>query len=131
MKKLEQLEPVFRAEVIEPNILQLKLANGKILHFYTTDHSDPPILPLRGYGQINLRGWDIPLGWAIDAEGRCWKDSAHGDTLHLCKTKELLRHIESEEQASHIRELAGLPLAEPSWMLKARAAGWRPPESKG
>jgi hypothetical protein len=86
-----------------------------------------PALPLRGNGLLWSTGWDIPTRWAIDAEGRCWMDNAHGHPLEVVDPKALIGDAEQESDKNHIRKLLGMEIPMPEWQRLAIAAGWTPP----
>lgn len=87
-----------------------------------------PVLPLRVHGEIQTRGWDIPTCYAIDANGKCWKDNGHGPNLLSCGVEEILGELETSEERSNIRRLLGMKEEMPQWMRWALAEGWTPPE---
>ena len=84
-------------------------------------------------GEIWHRGWDCPTKFGQDKTGLWWCNSAHGGELTLPSNAEYLilmaQEDGDEETAYAIAVQAGLKESyEPSWMTKARHAGWRPPE---
>lgn len=87
-----------------------------------------PKLPLIAHGEAWHTGWDISTKWAIDANKVCWKDGAHGGSMHVVSKEELIGEFEDERAQNSIRQHLELPLKEPSWMAAARAAGWTPPK---
>lgn len=95
---------------------------------FRADMGNFPKLPLRAYGEAWHTGWDIPTQWAIDANGTCWKDGAHGGAMHITTKEQLISEFESEQERNYVRKHMGLPEEEPSWMAAARAAGWTPPK---
>jgi hypothetical protein len=89
-----------------------------------------PVLPLRGHGEIWSVGWDIPVQWAIDANGRAWKDFAHGGAMTACTEQELLseaRIAECHQTLETLHALFGKKPPMPAWMRAALSAGWTPP----
>lgn len=89
-----------------------------------------PKLPLRAHGEAWHTGWDIPTHWAIDADGTCWMDNAHGGCMGVATQQEFLGNFENENERNSARSHLGLAEEEPSWMAAARAAGWTPPKTK-
>lgn len=85
-------------------------------------------LKLKAHGELWHTGWDIPTRWAISEDGRAWADDAHGDSLEVVEPEYLVSqgHDSGEATQNHLRKLLGLPVPEPAWMERARAAGWRP-----
>jgi|SRR3990172_5479955 len=115
----------------EPGIMvagECKL--GKLQFFIGHPVKKVPALPLKKIGELWHKGWDIPTRWAIDANGQCWMDSAHGGSLVPASQNALLSNAETEEDKNLIRRLLELSPEEPGWMKQARAAGWIPPDKK-
>ena len=88
--------------------------------------SDTPRQPLKLSGKQWHVGWDIPTKYAVDADGQCWRDYAHGGPLHRCSVHELMVELDYSERRE-VRLLLGLPAEDEPWMAEARAAGWTPP----
>lgn len=91
-----------------------------------------PALPLKVYRETLISGWDIPIRWAIDAEGACYGEySAHGSTMERSDPKELLSQLrinEDEAGEAMARKALGMKTAAPAWMKAAKSAGWTPPQ---
>jgi hypothetical protein len=90
-----------------------------------------PKLPLRASNRINHVGWDIPTCWAVDAEGRCFADNAHGHALVEVQPLQLLSFAYTENDLvaeTQIRQVLALKPRLPDWVIQARAAGWTPPK---
>ena len=87
-----------------------------------------PALPIKGHGEIEHMGWDIPTRWAIDSENICWMDGAHGGSLHPVSRKTLLSETDEYSDKKTISELLGVKFREPEWAVIARRNGWLPPE---
>jgi len=97
------------------------------IDFYIGDPPEViPALPLRGSGKLWHKGWDIPTRWAIDANGQCWMNDAHGGELCLKKPKMLLAEAKDQKDRNYIKDLFGMKLEEPEWMAVARTVGWSP-----
>lgn len=91
-----------------------------------------PALPLKVYRETPISGWDIPIRWAIDAEGACYGEySAHGSTMEKSDPKELLLQLRAnlDEVGENLaRRTLGLKIKAPAWMRAAKSAGWTPPQ---
>lgn len=102
--------------------------------FYVRSAEDAPTLPLRTVGEIKHRGWDIATEWAIDGAGTPWVGGGHGEDLIRWAVEDFLKLLQDEDfpegEINGIRVHLRLPPAEPSWMAKARAAGWGPLDPK-
>jgi hypothetical protein len=87
---------------------------------------------VRGYGEVRIRGWDIPMPWAIDDAGNAFADlSGHGSVMKPIKVDELLivmRSHDDEQGERDVRKALAMRPAAPSWMREARKAGWTPPK---
>lgn len=92
------------------------------------NHENVPALPLRERGAFRHEGWDIPTRWAIDANGVCWMDNAHGHPLGIVKPQILLGGCEREGERRRLQKVLGLPVDRPSWVKTALHYGWTPPE---
>jgi len=66
----------------------VKLPEGTELVFDCTTRKLQ--LPLRTHGEIQHRGWDIPTRYAVDADGACWANDAHGGPLEPVEKEDLL-----------------------------------------
>ncbi len=111
----------------EPVVGECRLnIDGEDLFFHIDEKV--PVLPLKGYGQIWHKGWDIPTRWAIDGSKQCWIDNAHGDCLYPVEDYILLGTSENDSERGDIRSCLDLEPEEPEWMKKAKAAGWQPPK---
>ncbi len=90
-------------------------------------------LPIVLSGLINIRGWDIPMIWAVDSSKQCFlEESAHGGYLLPCTEKKLISVLESQkyqDNADSIRVHFGMKLKMPSWAKAAKNHGWTPPAS--
>lgn len=90
-----------------------------------------PTLPLKAYGTIQIRGWDIPNHWAIDANNQvfgCF--SGHSSTLSPSTQEDLLKECRLEDDEAtenRVREIFRRRKAAPQWMRIAKQAGWTPP----
>lgn len=87
-----------------------------------------PTLPLRERGEFHHEGWDIPTRWAIDGNGICWMDDAHGHALGRVSPRVLLAECSNEAEKRRLQGVLGLPIDRPSWVLTALRYGWTPPE---
>ncbi len=87
-----------------------------------------PTLPLKTRGSIEHRGWDIPTRYAIDADGVCWMDNAHGHPLSRTTGDRLIANAEDESRRNAIRSALGIEFPMPEWAQIAKRAGWTPPE---
>jgi hypothetical protein len=88
-----------------------------------------PRPPFRAEGAIDLKGWDIPLLYCVDADGVCWSNNAHGGPPTNERTASILLEEAQthgdEEAVEKISKALGLEY-EPKWMSLARANGWGP-----
>jgi len=87
-----------------------------------------PALPLRVHGELWSTGWDIPTRYAIDREGACWMDNAHGYPLQQVNEERLIGAPEHEHERNEIRRALGVELPMPEWAATAIRAGFQPPE---
>lgn len=133
----EGFEPVLNYrndQAGEPVVGECRLKGSgysRHLVFFIGDPADViPALPLKDHGELWHTGWDIPTRWAIDASGACWMDNAHGHALCPVPVGALLGEAENQSARNRIRASLGMEPEELEWMVAARAAGWRPPESK-
>ena len=88
-----------------------------------------PVAPFKAQGELNHLGWDIPTQYILDANGQCWKDSAHGGGVSQCTPEQLVATAADMGEGTQnvLRGILGLPYPEPDWMRIARANGWVPP----
>lgn len=91
-----------------------------------------PKLPIKAFGSIRIKGWDIPVDWAIDSNNQCWKDGGHGGNLKPVKKGVLFAEFRQEDDYQGEKaacKALGLEVPWPSWARQAKAAGWTPPEN--
>jgi hypothetical protein len=65
--------------------------------------------------------------YAIDANGVCFMDNAHGHALERVKPNELLGTVDDESVRRSLQASLGLPVERPAWVVTALAHGWTPP----
>ena len=100
------------------------------LFFVGKNHETAPALPLRVQGEHWSVGWDIPTRWAIDANGQCYMDGAHGGAMCVTTKERLLKELGEdgdEENEAVARASLGFKPRLPDWIATALAAGWTPP----
>lgn len=73
-----------------------------------------PKLPFKTYGTLWHEGWGIPTRYAVDADGVCWKDNAHGHPLSIVSSDKLLADVADEVCAARIRRILGLEVPMPA-----------------
>lgn len=37
-------------------------------------------------GEIGIKGWEIPILYAIDSNTQCWISNGHSSTLYMCES---------------------------------------------
>ena len=91
-------------------------------HQYRSFVGREPVMPLRGYGELQHMGWDLHTAFAVDATGQAYMKG------RPCSAQDLLREAETDEDRQMIADLCGVPRPMPSWAEHALAAGWTAPD---
>jgi len=85
---------------------------------------------LKAFGASDNVGWDIPTLWAIDHDGKCWANNAHGGRLFRVTVAQLAAELQHDEPAlRQVHRVLGLRPMAPSWMRVALSEGWAPPDT--
>jgi len=48
-------------------------------------------------GEIGIKGWEIPILYAIDSNNRCWIGNGHSFTLYVCEEYMFIKILEKED----------------------------------
>lgn len=114
-------------EVWEEVVINTRLGRDRKWAFMTA--KTKLTLPIKISGEIEQKGWDIPVCWAIDSANQCWADNAHGPTLVPVEVQVLLAEAGNKyEDQVKICETLGLDKPQPEWATMALAHGWTPPK---
>jgi len=92
------------------NFVNHKIDNDRGREWSFCTEIKTPVLPFRLTGQLWHTGWDIPTCYAIDVDGDCWMDSAHGPSLRQVNVSYLISNAENIVDRNNIRKAAKLPL---------------------
>lgn len=102
----------------------------------------PPVMPWTAQGSFPLQtGENLLLVWGMDYHGclfyttekvEPFKEPEEKDHWLAGQAEFILEMMYTEQVSDAQKELfcksVGLPVPEPAWIRKARAAGWNPPE---
>lgn len=97
-------------EYVDDTRIKVDTGNNRLrdLIFYIKDGY--PTIPLKAYGELWHKGWDIPTEWAVDLTGQSWISDAHTSTMEKCEAKKLVSRAEDYKDKVYLSKLLGLEL---------------------